>query len=89
MEWILFLVILIILLAIVFIGVSRKDKNTQKINHDTSSDHSSGWWAHSSSDTGDFAMIILGVVTAVGIVAVAAEIDICSEKRQPSTAFMI
>ena len=39
MEWILFLVILIILLAIVFIGVFRKDKKTQKNNHDTSSDH--------------------------------------------------
>ena len=53
MEWILFLAILIILLAIVFIGFSRKDKKTQKNNHDTSSDHSSGWWAHSASDTGD------------------------------------
>ena len=29
------------------------------------------------------AMIIVGVVTAVGIVAVAAEIDICSEKGNP------
>ena len=53
MEWILFLVILIILLAIVFNGVSRKDKKPQKNNHDTSSDHSSGWWAHSASDAGD------------------------------------
>ena len=53
MEWTLFLVILIIILAIAIFEVARKDKGKQKNNHTTSSDHSSGWSTHNACDPGD------------------------------------
>ena len=62
---------------------ARKDKKTQKNNHDTSSDHSSGWWAHSASDTGDCRNDHSGSSDSGGDSGVAAEIDICSEKGSP------
>ena len=83
MKWILFLAILIILLAIKFIDFLVKTKKLKKTTTIPLQIIVVDGGLIALPIQEIFAMIILAVVTAAGMVAVAAEIDIFSKKGSP------
>ncbi len=51
MEWIFFLIFLLLFTSILVNGILRKDKKTQNDSHDTSGDSGSVWWFLNDSDS--------------------------------------